>query len=138
MHFRTLCALLFFGVVSLFSQVPAFKANIDSAQLKALQAKGAVVIDIRTAPEWQETGVIRGSRMITFFRPDGSYDIDGFMQGFSRVVSDKSRPVVIICRTGNRSVPVADYLARAGYLNVYNQKRGIVEWIGLGWPTVKP
>ena len=103
-----------------------------------MQDKGAVVIDIRTEPEWKESGIIPGSVPITFFQTNGSYDIDAFMQAFTRAVPDKQHPVIIICRTGNRSVPVADFLARAGYQNVFNQKRGIVEWIGRGLPTVKP
>ena len=34
--------------------------NIDNAELARLSASGAAVIDIRTAPEWTETGVIAG------------------------------------------------------------------------------
>jgi rhodanese-related sulfurtransferase len=117
---------------------PQYKADIDAFKLKVLQDKGAVVIDIRTKPEWYETGIIKGSVPITFFQANGGYDIDAFMKALMRAVPDKQHPLIIICRTGNRSVPVADFLARVGYQNVYNQKRGIVEWIGRGLPTVKP
>ena len=136
-YFRHLVIVLL-GFSFLGAAEPNYKADIDAFKLKVLQDQGAVVVDIRTAPEWQETGIIQGSVPITFFQANGSYDIDAFMNAFMRAVPDKTHPVVIICRTGSRSVPVADFLARTGYQNVYNQKHGIVEWIGRGLPTVKP
>ena len=39
--------------------------NIDNAELARLAASGVAVIDIRTAAEWKESGVIAGSRLIT-------------------------------------------------------------------------
>ncbi len=131
--------LLVLGTISFLGAAqPQYKADIDAFKLKTLKDNGAVVIDIRTAPEWRETGIIPGSVPITFFQADGSYNIDLFMGALMRAVPDKQHPLVIICRTGSRSVPVADFLARVGYQSVYNQKRGIVEWIGRGLPTVKP
>lgn len=135
--FRYLTIIL--GLASLLGAAqPQYKADIDAFKLKTLKDQGAVVIDIRTRPEWYETGIVPGSVPITFFQANGAYDIDGFMNALVRAVPDKGHPVVIICRTGNRSVPVADFLTRMGYRNVYNQKHGIVEWIGRGLPTVKP
>jgi rhodanese-related sulfurtransferase len=50
----------------------------------------------------------------------------------------KNDPVILICRTGNRT----DTLSRAlieqlGYTKVYNVKEGIVRWISDGLPVVR-
>lgn len=138
MSYLKLTTLLLLFLTTLGAAQPQYKADIDAFKLKTMLDSGAKVIDIRTKPEWQQTGIIEGSTPITFFNQDGSYNIDTFMQAFSKVVPDKQQSVIIICRTGSRSVPVADFLARVGYQNVYNQKRGITEWIGRGLPTVRP
>ena len=41
--------------------------NIDNAELARLAASRVAVIDIRTAGEWKESGVIAGSKLITYF-----------------------------------------------------------------------
>ena len=48
--------------------------NIDSAELARLIAKGVPVIDIRTKPEWDETGIVPGSHPLTFFDEKGDAD----------------------------------------------------------------
>jgi hypothetical protein len=45
--------------------------NIDNAELARLAAQGVAVIDIRTEPEGKETGVIAGSKLLTFFDEKG-------------------------------------------------------------------
>jgi len=123
---------------SLWSAAPAYTADIDALKMQQMIKAGAVVIDIRTAPEWRETGVIAGSNLITFFDERGGYNIGRFMMEMAAVVPAKDTPVIIICRTGSRSVPVADFLARNGFTNVYNQKHGIMEWITKKLPLVSP
>lgn len=39
--------------------------NINDAELVRLQASGVPVIDVRTADEWRETGVIKGAPIAT-------------------------------------------------------------------------
>lgn len=120
-----------------FGAKGAYRADIDVVKMQALIQKGAKVIDIRTAPEWKQTGVIRGAHQITFFDAMGRYDIKQFLANVNRIAK-KSDPIVIICRSGSRSVPVSDLLGRVGYEEVYNQNRGILEWISKGYPLVKP
>ena len=45
--------------------------DIDNVELGKLMAKGVPVIDIRTSPEWQQTGIIPGSHLLTFFDEQG-------------------------------------------------------------------
>lgn len=109
--------------------------DIDNAELDRLMKAGATVIDIRTAPEWEETGIVTGSHLLTFFDERGRYDAATWLEQVKRVAKPGD-PVVVICRTGNRTKPVSQFLDKqAGYTKVYNVRNGIKAWIGSGAPV---
>ena len=56
--------LLFFLFVKVLS---ANVIDIDNKEIKILLKKNIPIIDIRTKEEWNETGVIPNSLLITFF-----------------------------------------------------------------------
>lgn len=114
---------------------PPYK-NIDSAELKKLLKDGIKIYDIRHADEWKQTGVVAGSRKLTLFDARGGQNKD-FMPTFMQEVK-KDEPVILICRTGNRTSIAAKFLAeKLGYKNIYNVKHGITQWIRDGNPVVK-
>lgn len=43
---------------------------------------------------------------------------------------DRHRPVMMVCRSGNRSGQATAALVQAGYTNVYNMSGGMLEWAG--------
>ena len=45
--------------------------NVDNAELARLAASGVPVIDVRTEGEWKQTGVIGGSKLVTYFDEQG-------------------------------------------------------------------
>lgn len=47
---------------------------------------------------------------------------------------DRSRPVIVVCRSGNRSARVADALNQAGY-TADTMAGGMVAWQRAGLPT---
>ena len=81
--------------------------NIDNQQLKTLQTQGVPVYDVRRTEEWQKTGVVEGSHLLTFVDAKGKV-MPEFVSRFTQSVG-KNDPVILICRTGNRT----DVLARA-------------------------
>lgn len=103
--------------------------DIDNAQLASLSSSGVPVIDIRTAPEWEETGIVAGSRLLTYFDENGNADPVAWLEkvkGFAK----PGDPVIVICRSGNRTKAVSQFLSQqAGYVKVYNVKYGIRGWI---------
>ena len=102
--------------------------NIDSYQLRDLISEGVVVVDIRTEPEWRDTGIISKSHLITFFDPEGRYDVKNWMGKFKKIAT-KNEPVIIICRSGRRSLIVAEYLLKnESYNKIYNAAAGINGW----------
>ncbi len=110
--------------------------NIDNEELSRLLAAGTPIIDIRTEPEWRDTGVVKSSQLLTFFDESGKSDPAAWLdkvKGFTRPAD----PVIVICRSGNRTRAVARFLdQQAGYKKVYNVKHGINDWLKDKRPTV--
>jgi rhodanese-related sulfurtransferase len=100
---------------------------------------GYAIIDIRRADEWDFYGVIEGSHKITFFNETGGYDIDAFMEAFTKVVTDKEQPFILVCAHANRTKTVGEFMGlKMGYKNVYELDGGINwGWIDNGLPTVR-
>lgn len=111
-------------------------SNVDNAQLKALMAQGVPVYDVRRPEEWRQTGVVEGSRKLTFVDASGRPNPQ-FMQRFTAEVA-RDEPVALICRTGNRTDALArDLMEKHGYTRVYNVRDGITRWIGEDNPVVR-
>jgi len=108
--------------------------DIGNAELARLLAAGVPVIDIRTAGEWRETGVVPNSRLLTFFDERGRADAPGWLQQVQGVAKPDS-PVIVICRSGNRTRTASQFLTQqGGYRTVYNVRDGIRAWAAEGRP----
>lgn len=95
---------------------------------------GITIIDIRTQPEWKESGMIQNAIPLTFFQTDGSYDAEAFIQELNKHIS-KDKEFALICRTGHRSTVVSDLLSKQGY-NVVNLQGGMNRLMSQGYvPT---
>jgi rhodanese-related sulfurtransferase len=125
---------LFFWLLSLLLALPvrAEVVDIDNAELARLAGAGVPVIDIRTAGEWKQTGILPGSRLLTFFDEHGRADPPAWLQQV-QAVAGPDQPVIVICRSGNRTRAASQFLSQqAGYRKVYNAREGIRSWIGEG------
>jgi rhodanese-related sulfurtransferase len=102
--------------------------NIDNTQLQNLLNEETLIIDVRRAEEWADTGVIESSRLLTFFDKNGNVDAKKWYSDISKF-SDTSTPVILICRSGARSKVIGNWMVKTlGYQNVYNVEAGIVSW----------
>jgi len=87
------------------------------------------IFDVRRLDEWKQTGVVEGSKLLTFVDSSGRMNPD-FINRFSTIVN-KNDPVILICRTGNRTSTLARLLVeQMGFTQVYNVRNGISHWIG--------
>ena len=109
--------------------------NVDNAKLKELLAQGVPLYDIRLPEEWRQTGVVEGSRKLTFFDAAGRTNPE-FLPRFTTEVN-KNAPVVLICRSGNRTDAAARELAKMGYTQVYNVRNGITHWMNDNNPVIR-
>jgi len=112
--------------------------NIDNAELARLSASGVPVVDVRTEGEWKESGVLAGSKLITFFDEAGRSNPPQWLEKLKSVTKPE-QPVIVVCRSGRRSLAVAQYLSdQAGYKTVYNVSKGMNSWLGEVRPVVSP
>ncbi len=122
--------------VELVSVQPAPFGNIDNNELQEKLNNGVKLIDIRLPEEWQQTGVVEGSIKLTAFDNQGR-----FLQSFIDGLQDTVKPdeeVLLICRTGNRTASLSQWLATdGGYDNVVNVQKGITDWIAEGREVVR-
>lgn len=83
-----------------------------------LQDKDVQLVDVRTQKEVEE-GFIENSQNIDFNSPTFDEDI---------LKLDKSKPVILYCRSGGRSAKCANKLKAAGFTKIFDLEGGITKW----------
>jgi len=122
--------------IELLGVEPPPYSNVDNVQLEARIAEGVKIFDIRRPDEWQQTGVIEGSILLTAFDGNGRF-INTFPAELEKL-ADTDAPIILICRTGNRSSVLANAMgSRAGFTQMINVTDGITRWISDGRPVTK-
>ena len=101
------------------------------------QKKNIPIIDIRRSSEWEQTGVVPKSILLTFFDKNGKYNFDEWYAKLS-LKFDERKPIILICRTGRRTRIIAEMIDKKLDFKIYNSKNGITSWIDAKLPTVKP
>ncbi len=89
-----------------------------------LQANpGAVFVDCRSEWEFLFVGHPIGAILIPWYEGE-NWDINPKFLGDIRIASSINRPVVLICRSGNRSREAGEFLEKNGMTNIYNVTYG--------------
>ena len=122
----------------LTTQAFAEVKDVNNQKIISLMQNGVPIIDIRRAEEWNDTGVIKQSNLLTFFDKQGNHNVNKWLPKLKNIVKE-SDPVIIICRSGKRSGIVSKFLdEQANFTNVYNASGGMLSWVGSKNKTVKP
>jgi rhodanese-related sulfurtransferase len=109
--------------------------ELTNRQLAELAVAGLPLIDIRRAEEWEQTGVIGGSHLLTFFDRRYNYDLDAWLLEFDKV-ADRNEPFILVCRRGIRTRKLGRYLdGRPDFRRVHHLQRGISGWIAADRPV---
>ena len=129
-------ATLVFDVELLEVKMPITLGELSPQEFINAQENGGVVIDIRREEEWKETGIIKGSQTITAFTKDGKIHPD-FPKKFFDLIADVDEPILLYCRTGNRTGILGKALIdQVGQTNVSHLSDGIVGWKKQGLPII--
>ncbi len=103
--------------------------TLPAPEAAALAARKAVIlVDVRTPVEWNDTGIPAGARTVSWGRPD-------FAERLLEVAGgDRNAPLVLICRTGNRSGKALAALRDNGFTQTRHVPEGMVgSAAGPGW-----
>ena len=130
-------ATLIFDIELLEVTMPITLRDLSPNDFIDAQENGGIVIDIRREEEWKETGILQGSNTITAFTKDGNIHPD-FPKKFFDLINDIDVPILLYCRTGNRTGILGQALIdQIGQTNVSHLSQGIVGWKKKGFPTVE-
>ena len=122
--FLLIFAALFLVVTLAACANPGY-TNIDNDELREMMADKEAnyyFIDVRTRVEYDEEH-IEGFNLL----------IDQYILEDDQTILDEldtSRPVVIMCNSGNRSVDASNIFLDYGFAEVYNLEDGIQGWDG--------
>lgn len=108
--------------------LPFSKVDLISAPelMRMITSKDDIlIIDVRRESEWNE-GHIEGSKHI-------------YLGHLEKKVDQLQRnvPIVVVCKTGNRSSFGASILLKAGFERVFNYLGGTDAWTKYGFPLIK-
>ncbi len=99
--------------------------TISPQDAYSLYQKGdTFFLDVREQSEWDE-----------FHAPNTTLIPLGELAARVNEVP-KDKPIVVVCRSGNRSDQGRDILKQAGYTNVTSMDGGLKTWRDLGYPTI--
>ena len=115
-------------VKDMLADANASVEKIDYARATSLIADGALVLDIRDAPEVEVTGTVAGavhvSRGMLEFRADAATP-------YHNPEFKTDRPVILYCASGGRAALSGKLLQEMGYTQVYNMG-GFKDWAEAG------
>lgn len=99
--------------------------NVSTLRERLAAAQKPLLVDVREPSEYQEVH-IDGARLAPL----------------SRVVTelkdvDKSREILLVCRSGRRSAKAYGALAAKGFTNLTNVDGGMLAWEKAGYPVVR-
>lgn len=130
--FWMLAAVLALFLASPGSAAAKFQVvDITAAEAKALMGKlpaeGLLILDVRTPGEFAE-GHLAGAVL-------ADYKSTEFEAQLKKL--DRSKPLLLYCRTGNRSGKSLPILQRLGFGKVYHFTGGITAWRNAGYAETK-
>jgi len=118
--------MLVFFIFSCTAENEGIYEHIDALTFQnAMEKEGALLLDVRTPGEYANTH-IPGAELIPLQELEARID---------EIVDYKDQPVLVYCRSGNRSRSAAQILKNQGFKEIYNLNRGIGEWISMGLPV---
>ena len=101
------------------SRTEALAVVVDPAEFKQkLQQEEVQLIDVRT-PEEFAAGHVEGAVNIDFLSED-------FLEKMAKL--DKNKPLLLYCRSGNRSGKATLQLYEEGFRNITDMKGGYQAW----------
>ena len=102
--------------------------NVSPADaVQMMNRQGGTVVDVREPAEFK-TGHIPNAVNVP---------LSGLAAQLKQLQKHKDRPLVVACRSGNRSVGAAVLLRKQGFAQVYNLAGGMIAWQRDNLPTEK-
>jgi rhodanese-related sulfurtransferase len=121
----SLAAVLVIGVVGilLFGSKAKAPVEITPSQAYAKYQQGTFFLDVRSQAEWDQYH-ISGATLIP---------LDQLQNRLGELPQDEY--IVVVCRSGNRSLSGTTILQHAGFSRVSSMSGGLQAWSAAGYPV---
>lgn len=104
-----------------------FKEVSPNEAVRLMNHDEAVVLDVREEGEFKEGHIINARHI-----PVGVLE-----SRCNELESQKEKPLIVYCRTGQRAAKASAILQRQGFKSVYKLNGGIMAWAGANMPVSK-
>ncbi|WP_020395027.1 rhodanese-like domain-containing protein [Thiolinea disciformis] len=102
--------------------------NLDTNQaVQLMNNEQSVIVDVREDNEVKE-GKIQGAKHLP---------LSQFSKRLVELEKSKAKPILVYCRSGNRSAQACSQLVKQGFENVNNLSGGFIAWESANLPVVK-
>ena len=102
-------------------------AAISANMAIALQNKGALLLDVRTAEEFASGHIIEARNI----------ELDKLVEQADTLKKWREKPVVVYCESGSRSAQAARLLKSLGFTQAVNLRGGLASWRSDNLPLAK-
>ena len=131
--------LIIFSVFIFFNNKLAYSMdnlNLEISLEKAFKLykeNNLLIIDVRTKKEWEMTGIIPKSILISM-HDNNNIERKGFLEEINlELSSHKNKNVAFICASGSRSKAAMDFFLNKGFNNIHHIPDGIMGRQSNGW-----
>jgi rhodanese-related sulfurtransferase len=111
----------------LFSRISGIKQIGPQEAVMLFNHQEALVLDVREQSEWQDGHIAKAKHI-----PLGK-----LKDKLSELERHKDKPIITVCRSGNRSNHACGVLKKAGFENLHNLAGGMQAWEQAGLPREK-
>jgi len=117
--------MLFAG--DLRGRLSGIKQITPQEAVRLFNHEDALVLDVREQSEWMDGHIAKARHVPVGQLGKRSGELDKY----------RTKPIVAVCRVGNRSAHACSVLRKAGFENVLNLDGGMVAWEQAGLPKEK-
>lgn len=130
-NFFPISIAIFSGLMLIWSfvgnRIRGIKEIDTAAALQMINHKNAVVLDVREPAEFAG-GHVLNAKLI----PLGK-----LKERMGELEKHRDQPMIVVCRSGNRSGTACSLLSKAGFTQAYNMAGGMTAWQAGKLPAVK-
>ncbi len=121
--FLVTLGLLLFNIYG--DQLRGFSSITPEEAIRILNKDDALLIDVRAKDELSKDGRIKSASHIP---------LNQLKNSLNELEKHRAAPIVVVCRSGQRSGVACSQLKKSGFEEVYNLKGGILSWRNAGLP----
>jgi rhodanese-related sulfurtransferase len=112
------------GGGGLFGKISGVKQIGPQEAVLLFNHDDALVLDVREQSEWSDGHISRAKHI----------PLSQLKTKLSELERFKDKPIVIVCRSGNRSNNACGILKKSGFENLHNLAGGMLAWEQAGLP----